>query len=313
MSFTRIHHITLVTGDLDYARHVLCDGFGLAVDEHRTPLPDGRRADGATVLEVPIGEMYYEVVRPDDAQSEAARFLTATNGRGGIRSIAIASDDLESDLARLAQHGVRVRARPEDGGAELDPATSLGLEIQVIADDHYYVHPAYRGNGAATGMAHIGIAARSAREVRRLWGDAFGLAEDVNSSRSLARDEEPPPETQARGQAIDPVFLLEFPLGGSVIEISVPTSADSGTARLVAQRAPLGAVYHHSCPYTPDVYRFMEQAEAAGLQPIGELPPRGERPFVVGWLHPRSSLGMLVEVWNRPPGPGHHQPHTHPA
>ena len=113
--------------------------------------------------------------------------------------------------------------------------------------------------------------------------------------------------------SLEPVHLLEFPIGGSVIEISIPTTTDSGTARIIAQRGPLGAVYHHSCPYTPDVYRFMARAEAAGLQAIGDLPPPGERPFVVGWLHPRSCLGMLIEVWNRPPGPGHYQPHTHPA
>lgn len=312
MSLTRVHHVGLVADDLDHARHVLCDGFGLAVDEHRTPWPGGRlrSADGAAVAEFPIGEMYYEVAKPSDGQSEAGRFLAATGGRGGIQYIALASDDLPGDVVRLAERGVKVQ-REIGGGPEvvLDPAACLGLEIHLVPEDHYYVHPAYRGNGAATGMAHIGIAARSAREVRHLWGEVFGLAEDPGSERGLRTDEEPPPRTEARGQAIDPVHLLEFPLGGSVIEISIPTSTDSGTARLVAQRAPMGAVYHHTCPYTPDVYRFMDQAEAAGLQPIGSLPPRGERPFVVGWLHPRGCLGMLIEVWNRPPGPGHHPPH----
>jgi catechol 2,3-dioxygenase-like lactoylglutathione lyase family enzyme len=315
MSLTRVHHVGLVTDDLERARHVLCDGFGLAVDEHRTPWPAGsRRADdGAAVIEVPIGEMYYEVARPAGGEGAAARFLDATGGRGGIQYVALASDDLARDLERLSERGVRPEGTPSGAAVALDPATCLGLEIRLVPEDHYYVHPAYRGNGAATGMAHIGIAARSAREIRRLWGDVFALPEDSGSERGLARDEEPPAATEARGQAIDPVHLLEFPLGGTVIEVSIPTSSDSGTARLVGQRAPLGAVYHHTCPYTPDVYRFMEQATAAGLQPIGSLPPRGERPFVVGWLHPRSCLGMLVEVWNRPPGPGHHQPHVHPA
>ena len=79
MSFTRVHHVGLVSDDLDQARHVLCDGFGLTVDEHRTPWPEGRRrdSDGATIIEVPIGEMYYEVAKPNDNQSEAARFLAA--------------------------------------------------------------------------------------------------------------------------------------------------------------------------------------------------------------------------------------------
>jgi catechol 2,3-dioxygenase-like lactoylglutathione lyase family enzyme len=316
MSFTRIHHVGLVTDDLERARQVLCDGFGLAIDEHRSPWPEGRRraGDGATVLEVPIGEMYYEVVKPNDDQSDAVRFLASTNGRGGIQYIALASDDLTADLYRLAKHGVTPLMQADAGGTvALNPATCLGLDVRLVVEDHYYVHPAYRGNGAVTGMAHIGIAARSARAVRHLWGDVFGLSEDSRSVASLARDEEPSPRTVPGGMSLDPVHLLEFPIGGSVIEISIPTSTESGTARLVAQRAPLGAVYHHTCPYTPDVYRFMDQAVAAGLQPIGELPPPGERELVVGWLHPRSCLGMLIEVWNRPPGPGHYQPHAHPG
>jgi methylmalonyl-CoA/ethylmalonyl-CoA epimerase len=311
MSFTRVHHVGLVSSDLDQARHVLCDGFGLAIDEHRTPWPAGRRrdSDGATLIEVPIGEMYYEVAKPSDEQSEAARFLAATNGRGGIQYLAIASNDPARDLQRLTDRGVRLqRPAGPDGTAILDPSTCLGLSIHITPEDQYYVHPAYRGNGAVTGMAHIGIAARSAAEVRHLWGEVFGLSEDRGSERGLGR--EPRPPAAERRAADDPVHLIEFPLGGTVIEISVPTTDDSGTAKLVAQRAPLGAVYHHTCPYTPDVYRFMEQAAAAGLEPIGNLPPRGERPFVVGWLHPRSCLGMLIEVWNRPPGPGHH--HQHP-
>ena len=258
--------------------------------------------------------MYYEVATPSDDQSDAARFLAATNGRGGIHYLALASDDLPTDLERLAQYGVRSRAPADaDGVVGLDPATCLGLDLRLVPENHYYVHPAYRGTGVVTGMAHVGIAARSARAIRQLWREAFGLGEDSRSAASLGPDEEPAPRTVAGGMSLDPVHLLEFPIGGSVIEVSIPTSQESGTARLVEQRAHYGAVYHHTCPYTPDVYRFMGQAVAAGLQPIGELPPPGERETVVGWLHPRSCLGMLIEVWNRPPGPGHYQPHRHPA
>jgi catechol 2,3-dioxygenase-like lactoylglutathione lyase family enzyme len=306
MSFTRVHHVGLVTGDLGHARHVLCDGFGLAIDEHRTPWPAGRRreADGATVIEVPIGEMYYEVAKPNGGEGDAARFLAATGGRGGMHYLAIASDDPAADLARLTARGITLQGPAAPGRPVfLDPATCLGLGIQVTPEEHYYVHPYFRGNGTVTGMAHIGIAARSAAEARHLWGDVFGLVEDTGAERGRT------PRTAAeRRPADDPVHLIEFPLGGTVIEISIPTTADSGTARLVAQRAPLGAVYHHTCPFAPDVHRFMEQAVAAGLEPIGTIPPREETTRVVGWLHPRSCLGMLVEVWNRPPGPGHYHP-----
>ena len=85
MALTRVHHVGMVTGDLDYSRHILVDGFGLSVDEHRTPLPGGRLGhDGTTVLEFPIGEMYYEVARPNDSESHPAHYLASTNGRGGI-------------------------------------------------------------------------------------------------------------------------------------------------------------------------------------------------------------------------------------
>ena len=126
----------------------------------------------------------------------------------------------------------------------------------------------------------------------------------------MERGQEPRPDG-ARSGTIDPVHLVEFPLGGTVIEISIPTTEDSGTARLVARKGPLGAVYHHTCPFTPDVHAFIDQAVNAGLQQIGSIPPREEQTRVVGWLHPRSCLGMLIEVWNRPPGDDHY--HTHPV
>jgi methylmalonyl-CoA/ethylmalonyl-CoA epimerase len=301
MSFTRVHHVGLVTEDLEIARHVLCDGFGLSVDEHRTPWPQGKQrdSDGATVVEFPIGEMYYEVACPSDEESDAAVFLAGTKGRGGMHYISIASDDMSADLQRLNEHGIKLK-NSWDGQSPvfLDPTTSLGLSLQIIPEDQYYVHPYYRGNGVLTGMAHIGIAARSVDEIRQFLGETFGLKEDLSTERKL--------EPNDSGAADDPVHLVEFPLGGTVLEISVPTTDESGTARLVAQRAQLGAVFHHTCPFAPDVQRFVEQAVSAGLQQIGTVPPREERTRVVGWLHPRSCLGMLIEIWNRPPGTGHH-------
>jgi len=310
MAFTRVHHVSLVTADLEVARHVLCDGFGLSIDEHRTPWPQGRPGafDEVTALEFPIGEMYYEVSRPNTDSGEAAQFLAASGGRGGMYYIAIASDDIASDIGRLRDRGVGLLGQWDGRGPVfLNPESCLGLRIQITPDDHYYVHPYYLGNGNVTGMAHVGIAARSAEEVQRLWGDVFGLAEDKSMERGLE-----PAQDQPARPADDPVHLLEYPLGGTVIEISIPTTETSGTARLVAQRAPLGAVYHHTCPFAPDVHRFTEQAVAAGLEQIGSIAPREESTRVVAWFHPRSCLGMLVEVWNRTPGGGHYHRHSTP-
>ena len=308
MTFTRVHHVSLVTGDMEEARHVMCDGFGLSIDEHRTPWNQGPTggAESATTVEFPIGEMFYAVSKPESDDSVLGQFLASTNGRGGMYYISIASDDIIADMQRLASQGVAPKD-DWDGMSPvfLDPDTCQGLLIQIRPEDHYYTHPHYRGNGVVTGMAHIGIASRSAEEARELWEGIFGLTEDKSKESELE------PQTDEAGRAAnDPVHLVEFPLGGTVIEVSIPTSDDSGTAKMVAQKAPLGSVYHHTCPYTPDVYHFMEQATGAGLQQIGALPGREENRLPVGWLHPKSCLGMLIEVWNRPPGDDHY--HVHP-
>ena len=305
MALTRIHHVGMVTVELENARKLFCDGFGLAVDEHRTPWPQGRAGNGnaLSVVEFPIGEMYYEVTAPNDSESSAAKFLDASGGRGGIHYISIASSDIGKDVQAMMDKGIKLQGDWHgEGPVFLDPATCLGLEIQITNNDDYFVHPFYRGKGLVMGMAHVGLAARSAQEIRDFWGGIMGLGEDKTMERGLDRD-----PASAPRPAGDPVHLLEFPLGGSVVEVSVPTTEDSGTARLVAQRATQGAVYHHTCPYTPDVHAFTEGVVAAGIQQIGSIPPKEERERVVAWFHPRSCLGMLVEAWNRPAGGDHYR------
>lgn len=308
MAFTRVGHVAILVDDLEVGRHVFCDGWGLAVDEHRSAWPTGRPGtyEGVTSIEIPIGEMYLEISRPNDPESAAARFVAERGA--GMYHIAIASDDFEGDVQALQDRGVKLDGPADASGAVmLDPETTLGLRIKVVPEEHYYVHPHYRGDGMFTGMGHIGIAARSAAEVRALFRDAFGLHEDTTAERGG----EPPEDFDPSQPASDPVHLIEFPLGGTVIEISIPTALGTGTARLVASRAPLGAVYHHICPYAPDVYRAAKMGVEAGLQLIGELPTdeASQRAMQVAWFHPRTCVGTLIEIWDRAPGGEHTHPH----
>ncbi len=57
MAFTRIHHVGMVTSDLEVARNLFCNGFGLSVDEHRTPWPGDENSGPVTSVEFPIGEI----------------------------------------------------------------------------------------------------------------------------------------------------------------------------------------------------------------------------------------------------------------
>ncbi|SVC38161.1 uncharacterized protein METZ01_LOCUS291015 [marine metagenome] len=310
MAITKVHHVGLVNGDLDLAQNVLVNGFGLCVDEHRTPLPGGKPGyDGTTILEFPIGEMYYEVAKPNDTESPAAQYLAGTNGRGGMYYLSLASNDMAGDIQRITSKGGKLLGEWDGSGpVDLDPATSLGLRIQITPDDPYYVHPYYKGNGTCMGMAHIGIAGRDPEESRGFWGGMLGVREDMVTRSGGGTWEERKKTDSGSGRAAsDPVFILEFSIGGSVIEISHPTTTDSGTARLVASRATLGNVFHHTAPFAPDVHRFIEQAVPAGLEQIGSIPPREETTRATAWFHPRACLGMLLEPWNRPPGDEHYE------
>jgi catechol 2,3-dioxygenase-like lactoylglutathione lyase family enzyme len=306
MAFTKIHHVGLVNGDLDHARHILEAGFGLSLDEHRTPSPGIPGYDGTTVLQFPIGEMYYEVAKPGDSASEPAQYLEATNGRGGMYYLSIASNDIAADVQGLQSRGVRIKGDWDGKGPVfLEPETTLGLRLQVTPDEPYYVHPYYKGNGTCMGMAHIGLAGRDPEESRNFWSNIVGIREDQTSERGR---EGPDPNRERRAAADDPVHILEYAIGGTVIEISHPTTTDSGTARLVAQRATLGEVFHHTAPFAPDVHRFIEQAVPAGMEQIGSIPPREVTTRATAWFHPRACLGMLLEPWNRLPGEDHYRP-----
>lgn len=311
MSITRIDHVGILAGELEDGRHVFGDGWGLSVDEHRSPWPEGRSGtfDDVTSIEMPIGEMYIEISKPNDPNSPAGKFVEER--RAGLYYISFASNDIKTDVAALQTKGVKLDGA-WDGTSPvmLDPDSTLGIRIQITPEEHYFAHPFYKGNGLLQGMAHIGLAARNAEEVRGLWGDIFGFRED----KTMERGQDGPSEDRDLSRAAsDPVHLLEYPVGGSVIEISIPTTPDSGTAKLVAQRAAQGATFHHICPFAFDTHQAVDDGKAAGLQQIGSIPPREETKQVVAWFHPRTCVGTLIEIWNRPAGGAHHEHGTHPG
>src|SRR3989304_2215723 len=111
MAFTRIHHVGIITPSLEEAQKVFAQGFGLAVDRRRSPLPGGRKGsfDNVATLEFPVAELYLEASKPNDATGEAGRFL-GERASGGIHHLCLASDDLGNDVRLLQQKGIGLRA-----------------------------------------------------------------------------------------------------------------------------------------------------------------------------------------------------------
>lgn len=305
--FRQVHHMGIVVDDLARARKVLGEGWGLKVNEDRTPGDDGvlDPTMNAQVIEFPLGDAFVRVFRPNGANSPMGQFLAARPG-GGAHHVSLVSDTPEYDVTRLMAAGVRLWLPPTkrdwDGKSPVyfDPATTNGVIVQLWPDDGYDVSPQYRGEGVFTKLHHCGVAMRSVADANQLWVQMVGCAVDMRRS--------PLPEGRAVGAdfdpdrpASDPVQILDMPVGQTEIEVSVPRDMRSGTGKFVERFAEQGAAIHHICPYAPDPERAVAYLNARGLQQIGTLPDRRPGGSRVAWYHPKSVLGVLMEIWHDVP------------
>ena len=300
--FTRIHHVGLVVADLDAAKKLWLDTYGFKVDESRSPLPEGRHVslDDVNILDIPIGESELEVNRANDPQSGTGHYLQR---RGpGPHHLCLHSGDIDEDVKRLQQGGLDLivpptGSRDQKGSfrvAFFHPRGNLGVLLELWQDmptNGTPPEPPRGQGGAITRLHHVGLACSSLEEARHLLGDIYGLRVD----------EEHTPLPDGRYAASDNVRILEFFVGESKIEVTVPEDEVSGTARFLASRGP---GIHHICFYSEDIEYDVNRLKAAGLQQLGELGPAQPGGSRVAFFHPRSNMGVLVEIWQDVPPEG---------
>jgi len=132
--------------------------------------------------------------------------------------------------------------------------------------------------GEVLAIDHIGIAVRD-------------LASAINAFRALGLDggeiEELP------GQKLRLAF---FQVGESRIELLETTDADTPVGRFLQAR---GEGIHHLALRVTDAAGGLRAAAERGLVPIDEQPRRGAGGSRIGFLHPRSLHGALVELVER--------------
>lgn len=124
---------------------------------------------------------------------------------------------------------------------------------------------------------HIAIIVPDLEGAVAFWEGALGL--------KLARTESVPEE------GVDVAFL---PIGGSNVELLKPTVADSGVARFLEKRGP---GIHHLCFEVDDIAATMEQLRAHNVQLINEQPQVGHGGRKYAFVHPKSTGGVLVELY----------------
>ena len=297
--FTHIHHVGLVVSDIEEAKRLWVDTFGFKVDESRSPLPQGRHVDldGVNILDIPVGEAELEINMPTNAESGTGRYL-ARRGQGP-HHLCLYSDDIDGDVRRLQDGGLQLVVPPtgspdQKGGprvAFFHPRGNLGFLLELwqnMPTNGQPPQPPRGRGGALSHFYHVGFVAPSLEEGRHLFCDIYGLK--VNEARS--------PLPEGRFSPSDNIRALHISIGESEIEVIVPQDPASGTSRFLASHGP---GIHHVCFYSEDFDHDMQRLRDAGLQEIGTPRPATPGEQRAGWFHPRSNMGLLVEIIQEAP------------
>jgi methylmalonyl-CoA/ethylmalonyl-CoA epimerase len=85
-----------------------------------------------------------------------------------------------------------------------------------------------------------------------------------------------------------------MPLAGSEIELVQPTSDDSGIAKYLAKRGP---GMHHICVEVDDIDEMLAQLKSKGIRLINEEPRIAADGKKYAFVHPESTNGVLVELY----------------
>lgn len=127
---------------------------------------------------------------------------------------------------------------------------------------------------------HIAIVVEDIESALGFWRDALGL--------ELAQVEEVPEQQAA---------IAFLPVGESEVELVQPTTSTSGVARFLAKRGP---GLHHLCVEVDDLEHMLVQLKAKGIRLIDETPRSGSGGKKLAFIHPESTQGVLVELYELP-------------
>ncbi|OQX61226.1 MAG: methylmalonyl-CoA epimerase [Anaerolineaceae bacterium 4572_5.1] len=126
-------------------------------------------------------------------------------------------------------------------------------------------------------VAHVAILVKNIEESLKFWRDALGL--------ELGHIEEVP------SQAAAVAFL---PLGETEVELVQPLTDDSGLAKYLAKR---GGGMHHLCFEVEDIAAKLEELKGKGVRLISKEPVTLGNGKQVAFIHPQSTGGVLVELY----------------
>ena len=133
-------------------------------------------------------------------------------------------------------------------------------------------------------------------EIKRIDHVAI-LVEDIDTSLGFWQEIlglKPSHITEVPTEAARIAFL---PIEGSEIELVQPTTADSGLHRFLDKHGP---GMHHLCLEVTDLNGLLQQLKSKGVQLINPEPKITDDGRAYAFIHPKSTNGILVELYQLP-------------
>ena len=125
-------------------------------------------------------------------------------------------------------------------------------------------------------LDHIGIAVENLDEAISKHKEDFGLELDL-------REEVP-------SQKVEVAFLK---LANTKLELLASTDPESTLSKFIAKRGP---GLHHICYEVQDIRAELKRLKEMGHRLIDETPRPGAHQTEIAFLHPKSTLGVLLEL-----------------
>jgi methylmalonyl-CoA/ethylmalonyl-CoA epimerase len=126
-----------------------------------------------------------------------------------------------------------------------------------------------------THIEHIGIAVENLDKAIRFYEQVLGL-------ECYAIEEVP-------DQRVKTAFFM---IGETKIELLESTHPDGPVGKFIEKKGP---GVHHIAFAMPDVGEALKSAEEKGIQLIDKSPRNGAEGLRIGFLHPKSTFGVLTE------------------
>jgi methylmalonyl-CoA/ethylmalonyl-CoA epimerase len=130
---------------------------------------------------------------------------------------------------------------------------------------------------------HVAIAVEDIEAGLSFWRDALGL--------QVARLEE-----AVEQQAV----VAMLPIGQSELELVKSTDEASGVARFLQERGP---GLHHLCLEVDDLDGLLSRLKSSGVRLITPVALAGGDGKRMAFIHPESTHGVLVELYELQPDP----------